>query len=250
MHWASAADIIALSPGYATTEIADTAGTEAAGSSALLARADHVHRHGGGYAGTGDIADTADSEGAGSATTLARGDHVHALHVHGHAKHTNRARTLPFLPATSFFDAIGSPVLANPGDDAASIHNQVWQFPTGANTGVATYVQLPSDWDAGAISLDLRWSPSTTNTDDVVWDTHVTTYAIGDLISKAIVTSTTNTRTPSGVADALQPTFLPVHTPATSLFKLLIFRFGTDVADNFTGTAELWGVSINYTADM
>ena len=97
------ADITAFA---AVGDIADTAGTESAGTATTVARGDHVHAihshahtsatTGGDYpwaditafAEVGDIADTAGTESAGTATTVARGDHVHAIHSHAHTSAT------------------------------------------------------------------------------------------------------------------------------------------------------------------
>lgn len=63
--------------------VGDTAGTStpadtaAEGSSTSFARADHRHARADGYATTAEIADTATAEAAGTSATVARGDHVH-----------------------------------------------------------------------------------------------------------------------------------------------------------------------------
>jgi hypothetical protein len=162
----------------------------------------------------------------------------------------DRTRYLPFIKASDFVSGgVGAPVHGSAGADGAGIITDVWSLPTAADSGIIANVYLPADWNGGSITVQVVWSPSNTNTNTCVLIMDATTYSVGDLITKAIVNSVSNTIMPSGTALAYQTPPAYAFTPATALFKLLLYRFTASASDTFTGDMQIWGVLISYTAD-
>ena len=110
---------------------------------------------------------------------------------------------------------------------------------------------MPLDWDGdlSAVTVNLTWSPSNTNTGDVMWRIGVNAMATADSFQGAAIWSADAA---NGDTAIVQITSGGVGGGANAVagmpMQLFIQRRGSDAGDTFTGVAHVSAISLEYNA--
>lgn len=162
----------------------------------------------------------------------------------------NRTRSF-FLDATRFMAGTGTPDLAIRGSsDNAYDKVPAWAFDPAALESIQTLFDMPTDWNAGAITLSAYWAPSTTDTGNVYWDFVAAGIASATQIDQSLeINLNPSVQAASGTAENLHIKSMGSFTPDSPLIRLAAARQGAEGTDTYTGDAWLLGVLVEYTAD-
>ena len=116
-------------------------------------------------------------------------------------------------------------------------------------------IAMPKSWNLGTITYQVFWSPSNTDTGNVLWDLQGVGVANDDTADIAFGTAIETTDAGGGaVEDVLVgPVSAAVTiagTPADDDYTFFqVYRNASDGSDTFTGDARLLGVKLFYTSD-
>lgn len=110
--------------------------------------------------------------------------------------------------------------------------------------------ELPNDYEDGTdIILHIDWCPTTTGTNNVVWQITYNTFGIGGLINSS-GTQDTKTEAALGVAYAHQETNIFVISglgvTTNTHLTMNIGRIGSNVADTYDASALVYSIHIEY----
>lgn len=236
--------------------------SEDAGSSALIARADHRHFFNGtplqyvepGYGNTGHIQDVdGGAEDAGSSNLWARADHKHALvqQTHGASLHDNVTRVFP-IPLGAFLLRGGTPSVVVLG---TNLRYWGWAFdPTASENIIGSFI-IPDDYVSGG-TFTMYWSNSGAGSGNVVWE--VTNKAQAAAID---LNSLTSEQLNSDIIAAPTLGVLKVSTLTSVLgngadwvagnhVRMMINRNAVSASDTHTSDAVIVGLTFSYTASQ
>lgn len=126
-------------------------------------------------------------------------------------------------------------------------------FSASAENIVAMQVQMPHAWKEGStIHPHVHWSPTSTNTGNVLWRLKYKVANIGAAFP-AEFTPIDILQAGSGTSDAHQmatfPTITMTGKTVSCMLLLLLSRVGNDGTDDYTGTAKLNEFDIHYQVD-
>lgn len=125
-------------------------------------------------------------------------------------------------------------------------------FPASTNIKCMFATYMPEDWDGVTTTCDvvLTWSPTSTNTGDVLWLGGLTPAVEGDATSHQSG-GLSVIDTAIGTANVYQNTlanFANVFAIAGKPAMFMLQRRGADVSDTFTGGVHLHAITISYMA--
>jgi hypothetical protein len=153
-----------------------------------------------------------------------------------------------FIPADAFIIAEGTPALAVVGTSANGFEDCPAHALDAASTeSVTTLVTMPSDWNAGSVSYYVYWSPSSTNTGNVLFELRGAGLAAGQQIDQAFEFNQQFLAAAPGITDHLMLESFGTNTPDSPLLRLCLRRLGADGTDTFTADAYFIGVRLDYT---
>ena len=137
---------------------------------------------------------------------------------------------------------------------ATGLYSQAFDADNDADESLHFVAQLPHSYKEGSdLEFHVHWSPSTTNTGNVVWELDYAAITIGGTLSS--VSTLTDTIAADGTAFKHQVSDIDDIVSGTGLgiSTLLICRFtrlGDDGADTFTGVAFAYEVDFHFQLDM
>ena len=156
-----------------------------------------------------------------------------------------------YIPAESFSLLTGSGTLAIP----TGCKYSGWNMDPGTDESYSTTFYVPEDWNAAAVTAQIYWCTSDTNTNDVVFDVNTSPFAENE------DTAVGHTNTDSVTDTACSATAYDLNVTATiaiaantewaagDLIVLNINRDADNTADDNAADAFLIGVKITYSAD-
>ena len=173
------------------------------------------------------------------------------LPAHGHAFHTNRQRSV-WLPAGSFEHTQGTRDWAVRGS-AANVYEKFWALALdgSADELVMREVEMPQDWDLGAITPVIVWAPSDNSGGNVFWQVVASGVAVGAQMDITLEDSSQALFAAGTTAEARKDASLGTVTPVDPFFNFYVWRVASHALDTYDAH-DVWfrGVRLLYTADM
>jgi len=161
-----------------------------------------------------------------------------------------------WVPAAAMY-----PSTTNPCSDLTQVETtalrpdiKVLDFAADADDFAQFSISFPKSWNEGAITFQVFWTPSTTNTGDCIWGLQGVSVADGATIDVAFGTAVTVTDAGIGTVEDQQV------SPASSAVTITnaavdtqtyfqIFRDADATGDTFTGVSRLLGIKLFFTTD-
>jgi hypothetical protein len=125
------------------------------------------------------------------------------------------------------------------------------EFKSNVNHRARWTMIVPDDWiDSTDLVANIYWSPSDTDTGDVFWFAEFKSVAVGGSVAAANVTDT-YLQAGAGTTNELQETAQNLlisgsSMAANDLLQVVIGRSGRATPDNFTGSAQVHHVVVQY----